>query len=117
MNNDQLRVLTREFLQNLGGGLPEDNKGILTEQARAPTEQDEAPSRGQAVRQSWGELMEVLVEAVMMARAFNRLNDPEGVGEPPAEETGFGGSEAAEMSSLLQDIWEGAGFHADEIFK
>ena len=116
MNNDQFRDLTREFLQNLGGGLPEEGAsppGVLTEQGGArPT-----AGPGQQVRQSWGELLEVLVGAAKQARTFNRLNESEGPGGAYADQTGFGGTEANELSDLLQDVWEGAGFHADELFK
>jgi hypothetical protein len=125
MNDDQFRDLTREFLQQLADGFdaePVASSELLTEQPWEPIPQDEldqgaAPSRGQAVRQSWDQLMAVLEQAATMARNFNKLNDLEGVGEPAVEETGFGGSEANDMSMLLQNIWEGAGFHADEIFK
>jgi len=122
MNNDQFRDLTREFLQNLGGGLPEEGAsppGVLTEQggaipARAVVGMDPFTL---SLRVKWGELLEVLVGAAKQARTFNRLNASEGPGGAYADQTGFGGTEANELSDLLQDVWEGAGFHADELFK
>jgi|GEM_PF-5750288 hypothetical protein len=112
MNNNQFRDLTREFLQNLGGGLPEEDaapSGVLTEQGGA------RPVDGQ-VRQSWDQLMAALELVKPLAEAFNRTLDS----SPPGtavDETGFTGTEANQLSDLLQDVWEGAGFHADELFK
>jgi hypothetical protein len=116
MNDNQLRDMTREWLQNIEGGLPEDSeggKGIITEQPDAPSGYYIAPPQdaAQAALSSFQELLELLSAAEEKAAEMYELIQVPGSGDAMAGV--FGGPEAGEIVDHLERVFDAAGYSAD----
>jgi hypothetical protein len=118
MNDNQLRDMTREWLQNLSGVLPEDSeggKGIITEQPEGDAPSGyymaPAPDAAQAALSSFQELLELLSAAEEKAAEMYELIQVPGSGDAMAGV--FGGPEAGEIVDHLERVFDAAGYSAD----
>ena len=117
MNKDQLRDLTREFLQNLGGGLPEEDaatSNLLTEQPNDPAgyqAQVGSQDAAQAALSSFQQLLDLLSAAEEKAAEMYELIQVPGSGDAMAGV--FGGPEAGEIVDHLERVFDAAGYSAD----
>jgi hypothetical protein len=118
MNDNQLRDMTREWLQNLSGVLPEDSeggKGIITEQPEGDAPSGyyiaPAPDAAQAALSSFQELLELLSAAEEKAAEMYELIQIPGSGDAMAGV--FGGPEAGEIVDHLERVFDAAGYSAD----
>jgi len=112
MNNNKLRDMTREFLQDMGGGLTEDvaTQGeMLNEQGIPPQPGTKAASR--AALNSYHQLLNLLLAAEKKAEEMYQLTQVPGGSDSMASV--FGGSEAGEIVDHLERVFVAAGFADD----
>jgi len=112
MNDNQFRDMTRKFLQDLAGGLPEEaaaSSDLLNEQGVPPHPGSKAAAR--AALNSFHQLLELLSAAEEKAAEMYELTQLPGSGDAMAGV--FGGSEAGEIVSHLERVFDAAGYSVD----
>jgi len=112
MNDDQFRDMTREFLETLEGGSSDDaplKRKTLNEQGVVPQAGSKAAAR--AALNSFHQLLELLSAAEEKAAEMYELTRLPGGSDAMAGV--FGGSEAGEIVSHLERVYDAAGFSAD----
>ena len=112
MNDNQFRDLTREFLQNIEGGLHEEaaaTSDLLNEQGVSGWGGSKDAAR--AALNSFQQLLELLSAAEEKAAEMYELIQVPGSGDAMAGV--FGGPEAGEIVDHLERVFDAAGYSAD----
>jgi hypothetical protein len=112
MNDNQFRDLTREFLQNIEGGLHEEaaaTSDLLNEQGVSGWGGSKDAAR--AALNSFHQLLNLLSAAEEKAAEMYELTQVPGSGDSMAGV--FGGSEAGEIVDHLERVFDAAGYSAD----